>query len=326
MTARPRRVALGLLLGLLASAARAEAPESPADGVRPPSARPAAPAPEPAADPPIIQRLRERGVTAESVGSIGRDDLRIWRLVAADGQPTMVLTTKEGFLLQGQVFAPNDGSLLVATQGNPPLLRDKKDRLKHGFPLLRDPSSARSEGAPPAATPPLAAVRAATPAPSAAAGPSAPPPASVTPAAGPSAATLWAQLGQATVIEEGAVGAPLVYIFIDPFCRYCHQQWTMLRAKVRQGQLRVRWAPVAVLEVSLRQRSVVMGLLDPPSAATLAGWMEYRRASPQQSEAAQRALARNLALFVALGVRSVPALVYKDQAGELVVKAGVTPL
>ena len=310
MTARPRRVALGLLLGLLSSAARAEAPESPADGVRAPSA----PAPDSAADPPIIQRLRERGVTAEFVGSIGRDDLRIWRLLAADGQPTMVLTTKEGFLLQGQVFAPNDGSLLVATQGNPPLLRDKKDRLKHGFPLLRDTPPAPADAAPSAATPPAAA------------GPSAPRPASVTPAAGPSAATLWAQLGQATVIEEGAVGAPLVYIFIDPFCRYCHQQWAMLRDRVRRGQLRVRWAPVAVLDVSLRQVGVVMGLLDRPSAAALADWMQHRRASQQQSEAAQLALARNLALFVALGVRSVPALVYKDQAGELVLKAGVTPL
>lgn len=63
-----------------------------------------------------------------------------------------------------------------------------------------------------------------------------------------------------------------------------------------------------------------------PSAAALADWMQHRRASQQQSEAAKLALARNLVLFDALRVRSVPALVYKDQAGELVVKAGVTPL
>ncbi|NJN46587.1 MAG: hypothetical protein HC808_09020 [Candidatus Competibacteraceae bacterium] len=117
-----------------------------------------------------------------------------------------------------------------------------------------------------------------------------------------------------------------MYIFIDPYCRFCHQQWAMLRAKINTGQLRVRWVPVAVLSVSQRRLSTVMGLLNDPSPENLNSWIRKQQVQPDDSEAAKLALARNTVLFQALRVRSVPALIYKNQAGELVKKAGVTAL
>ena len=87
-------------------------------------------------------------------------------------------------------------------------------------------------------------------------------------AIGPEA--VWADLGQATAIEEGARDAPLVYVFIDPYCPYCHQQWRLLRQAITDGKLRVRWVPVVVLEASKRQLPRVLGLLPPNAAEGLA--------------------------------------------------------
>ena len=117
-----------------------------------------------------------------------------------------------------------------------------------------------------------------------------------------------------------------MYIFIDPYCPYCYQQWQALRAKVRQGKLRVRWVPVAVLSGSQSNLGVVGGLLRDPSAETLAGWMRDRRVRPDDSEAAKKALGLNMALFQALKAPSVPALIYKDKTGTLITKVGLTDL
>jgi hypothetical protein len=54
--------------------------------------------------------------------------------------------------------------------------------------------------------------------------------------------------------------------------------------------------------------------------------MRDRRVRPDESEAAQRALGLNRALFQALNVPSVPALIYKDRTGQPVTRVGVTDL
>lgn len=277
------------------------------DAVPNPAARPSTPdAPRekrtPPPEPPVIERLRARGVEVKSAGLIGRE-LRFWLVRSADGRDAFVATTAEGYLLRGKIYHP-DGALALDTEGDPPLYLDEEGRRAHGLPLLT--------GAPPTAKTDLW-----WRIPHRQGGPK--------PPAG-SSGTVWDQLGQATAIEEGKAGAPLVYIFIDPYCPYCHHQWSALREKVRQGKLRVRWVPVAVLSDSQSHLDVVQGLLRDPSAETLAGWMRERRVAPDDSEATQVALGRNLALFQALKASSVPALIYKDQTGQLITRVGLTDL
>ena len=71
---------------------------------------------------------------------------------------------------------------------------------------------------------------------------------------------------------------------------------------------------------------VVGGLLDNADAETLAGWMRQRQVQPNESEATNKALGLNMALFQSLKAPSVPALIYKDKNGKLIMKVGVTDL
>lgn len=249
-------------------------------------------------EPEVIQRLRTHGFAVKPVGVIGRE-LPFWLLRAPDGEESLVITTPEGFLIRGQIYAP-DGSLNLDTEGHPPVHRSAERRHALGF-------------APVTGLPPATEAHSGSPV--------KPAPSRPTPAG-----TVWDQLGQATIIEEGVVGAPLVYIFIDPYCPYCHQQWSALRPSVRQGKLRIRWVPVAVLRASQQQLGIAQGLLRDPSAETLADWMRNQRVRTDDSEATQVALARNMALFLALKVPSVPAIIYKDSTGQLVKKVGLTEL
>jgi len=255
------------------------------------------PSQDPPADPPVIQRLRARGIAARPGGIVGRH-LKLWLLDLPDQRPTLVMTSAEGHLIRGRIYDAEGLLLIDMDAARQPVVRDPARRRQEGFPFLTDPPAAEA-----------AAISTR--------------PAQVS--AGASRA-VWDQLDQATTIEEGRAGAPLVYIFFDPYCAYCHQQWTLLRRQVAGGHLRVRWVAVAVLSGSQAHLGSVLGLLRDPSAATLAGWMQNRQVAPDDSATAKTALGRNLALFQALAVPSVPALLYKDPTGRLVTKVGVTPL
>lgn len=248
-------------------------------------------------DPQVIQRLRARGVQAEPGGTVGRF-LQLWRLEIPHQRPTLVMTTVEGHLIRGQVYDAQ-GQQVINTDAALPIVMDPVRRRAEGFaPLTEALSTASTAGAVPASkSPGISTGR-----------------------------SVWDQLSQATVIEEGTVGAPLVYIFFDPYCAYCRQQWLTLRAKVAGGHLRVRWAPVAVLSQSQTDPGVVQGLLRDPKAEILADWMKNRRSPSDDSEITRAALARNRALFETLRIPSVPVLLYKDASGELVTRVGVTPL
>lgn len=252
-------------------------------------------------DPPVVERLRASGLDVQPGGIIGRD-LRFWLIAAKEGRRAFAATTAEGYLVLGKIYAP-DGSLNLDTEGQTPLFLDAEDRRAHGL--------ARLTGAPPT---PATDFAWRTPGRRAAA------------EVGPPPGSVWDLLGHATAIEEGRVGAPLVYIFVDPYCSYCHRQWEVLRNKVQAGALRVRWVPVAALDHSQADLGVAGGLLADPRPATLAVWMREHRVQRAESEAAKTALGANMALFQALKVPSVPVILYKDQAGKLVTRVGVTDL
>lgn len=295
-------VAIGLVTNPLQADDRNEPTRPLAPVVSPAIAPPATP------DPAVIEQLRATGLAVQLGGVLGHD-LRFWLVTDAEGRQAFIATTQEGFLIRGRVYAP-EGALYLDTEGPTPLYGSERERRAQGLarltgvPRRADTDLTWRVPNTPGATPSGATVLGA-----------------MTPGA-----TVWDQLGHATVIEEGRAGAPLVYIFFDPDCPYCHQQWDALRKKVTAGALRVRWVPVAVLTTSQANLGVVGGLLADPRAETLTGWMRTRRVRLDASEAAKRALGLNMALFQALKVPSVPAAIYKDQTGRLVRKVGVADL
>lgn len=264
-------------------------PELAPDPPRPAPDPPVGPA-SPRPDPPVIQRLRERGLKVTDGGTLG-NELRFWLIhpKPPSTKPTLLLTTPQGLLIQGKAYSP-DGSILIDTEATKLFLNEPAQQRDGYRPLVGPPLPKREE--PPA-----------------------------TPAAG---ASLWDQLGHATTLDEGAPGAPLLYVFFDPFCAHCHQQWELLRAPVSRGQFQVRWVPVAVLGASQGNLRVVQGLLRQPQPGALETWMRHRRVEPDDAEATKVALGRNMALFMAFQQSVVPVLVYKDRTGRLVTKSGVT--
>ncbi len=225
-------------------------------------------------------------------GTVG--DLAFF-LVHAGEQRRTFLTSPDGFLITGKVYRPN-GSLLFDTEARPPIKAA----------TLTDTD-----------TPPDAAVnddRALIQQ-------------ALSDARGGHGATaVWPDLGVATVIEEGAADAPLIYAFFDLYCPYCHQQWQQLRTAVQEGRYRVRWVPVAVLESSKQDIGAVLGLLSQPTASALADWMAQRKVSRQDSRAAKIALIRNNTLFKRLQANRVPTLLYQQAGGEITMHAGLFPL
>lgn len=300
---RRNPVLAALLAVVWAATAAAPARSADGDAASAPSAPSAAPAPKP--DPPVIERLRASGLDVRPGGIIGRD-IRFWLVATEDGRQAFAATTADGSLMLGKIYAP-DGALTLDTEGRTPMFLDPAERRAHGLARLtgatptpatdfawrsRDRRAGGGDG-------------------------------------GAAPGSVWDLLGHATAIEEGRAGAALVYVFVDPHCHYCHRQWDVLRKKVSAGELRVRWVPVAVLERSRADPGVAGGLLADPRPETLAAWMReqrVRRVQPSESEPAKKALAANMALFEALKVPSVPAILYKDKAGALVKRVGVTDL
>lgn len=283
---------------------------SPRPGVHVPAGAGEAPA---EAYPAAIQVLLDRGGRLAGRGMVG--DLPFWILETPTGKQTYV-TSPRGLVIRGQVYE-SGGLLKLDTTAAVPVILDPARQRREGLqPLLggtdaapTPPSAALTEDSPvaPILDDSVAAVE------TLARGPT-----------GPEA--VWADLGQASVIEEGARDAPLVYAFIDPYCPYCHQQWRLLRQPVADGALRVRWVPVAVLEASKRQLPQVLGLLPPTDAEGLARWMTRYAGESRTDARAKLALVRNQALFGRLQANQVPALLYRAADGRVILRAGLSPL
>ena len=276
-----------------------------------PVAPPVAPAPA-EAYPAAIQTLLDRGGRLAGRGVVG--DLPFWTIETPAGQQTYV-TSPRGLMIRGQVY-DSGGLLKLDTTAAVPVILDPARQRREGLePLLGGmdpvppPSAGLTDGSPPAPAldDSLATVETL-----------------VRGAIGPEA--VWADLGQATAIEEGARDAPLVYVFIDPHCPYCHQQWRLLRQAVVDGKLRVRWVSVVVLEASKRQLPRVLGLLPPTDAEGLARWMTHHVGEFRADAQAKLALARNQALFGRLQANKVPALLYRAADGQVILRAGLSPL
>lgn len=80
-----------------------------------------------------------------------------------------------------------------------------------------------------------------------------------------SGAGLLKAVTQSPGFIEGS-GGPLWTVYIDGNCVYCTQLWRNLRNPIAAGQLRVRWAPVAVIAPSSAGQAAALLQSDQPLA------------------------------------------------------------
>lgn len=165
-------------------------------------------------------------------------------------------------------------------------------------------------------------------------------------AAPATAAQVLTLLQNSSWIADGSIGAHrVVYVFTDPNCPYCNKFWAEARPWVQAGKVQLRHVIVGILTPESPGKAAAL-LSAPNPAVALAAY------EGGQVEATAQALASghphplsnqglqplsvipaaltarlqaNAALMQALGLQATPAVVWRDESGELQARTGVTP-
>lgn len=148
----------------------------------------------------------------------------------------------------------------------------------------------------------------------------------------------WADLERTHWIGDGKPDAPLIaYVFTDPNCPYCNQLWREARPMVQSGQLQLRHILVAVLRPSSEGKAAAILQSASPEQALASHAQAYASAHgknpdtlgiaalPRIPLSARDALANNVSLMTAMGLRATPATVWKNAQGAVQIRTGMPP-
>ena len=137
--------------------------------------------------------------------------------------------------------------------------------------------------------------------------------------------SFWQALDHAHYIEEGQKG-PVVYVFFDPNCPYCHVLYGDLQKPITTGRLRVRFIPVAILFASSAGKAAAILQAAHPLQALNDNEIHFSRSGGEPSGGiaaitpdaqTQRELRYNENLLEMAGSNGVPFLIYRDRNGQL---------
>ena len=146
---------------------------------------------------------------------------------------------------------------------------------------------------------------------------------------------LWSALESTWFVQSPAAKeansddalAKTVYVLADMQCIYCHLLWQMSHNVMQEG-FDMRWIPVAVLSPASWQQATALMQHDKPYTL-LDQLMRSKVAKVQidQDKAQQtdQALHANNALMQQYGLMGTPALVWKDDQGQVQVAQGIPP-
>ena len=148
----------------------------------------------------------------------------------------------------------------------------------------------------------------------------------------------WSDLERTHWIGDGKPDAPLIaYVFTDPNCPYCNQLWREARPLVQSGQLQLRHIMVAVLRPSSEGKAAAILKAPSPEKALASHAQAYANAHGKDPDSlgiaaltriplsARDALANNLSLMTAMGIRATPATIWKNAQGLVQTRTGMLP-
>lgn len=159
----------------------------------------------------------------------------------------------------------------------------------------------------------------------------------------PMADVVWGQLEKIHWIADGRVNAlTTVYVFTDPNCPYCNKLWADTRPWVDAGKLQLRHVMVGILTpTSAGKAAALLGARDPAVALDVherghvvsnAKTLATGRPKPLGDEgvkplaviptAIAPQLDANARLMDSYGLRSTPALAWKDARGAIQMRQG----
>lgn len=139
---------------------------------------------------------------------------------------------------------------------------------------------------------------------------------------------LFSDVENAQWVPIGSDTAPIIYVFVDTECNYCHEYWfDLANPYVEEGQLQVRLIPVAIInDKSKSEASQLIAATDPANA-----WKRHVKGDPSALAAretnaiAADAVDQNTALFKRWNMKSTPYSVYRDPNGVVRVVRGMQP-
>lgn len=127
-----------------------------------------------------------------------------------------------------------------------------------------------------------------------------------------------------TLLVEGGKNAPVMYVFADPNCIYCHKFWQLTRNWVEQGKVQIHWVMVGFLKPSSPGRAAAMMAAKDGAKAIADDQVGFDAAHEEGSIAELKPIPHNLqvalqqhsALMESLQFQGTPALLFKNKAGH----------
>lgn len=126
-------------------------------------------------------------------------------------------------------------------------------------------------------------------------------------------ASNWVALGSAT--------APVVYMFLDPQCPYCHDFMKTLQKDIEGGRVQVRMIPVGFRDETRAQAALLLAV---PNAQER--WFRHldgdKEALPPTPGINEQGVERNMAVMQSWKLNVTPLSVYRAQDGKVKIVQG----
>lgn len=158
----------------------------------------------------------------------------------------------------------------------------------------------------------------------------------------PMADAVWGQVEKSHWIADGSSKAPrIVYVLTDPNCPYCNKLWSDARPWINAGKVQLRHIMVGILTPTSAGKAAALLTNKNPAAAlaaheqanTTANAKVMTAGQPKPLDngikplgkipaAAQAQLDANEQLMESLQLRATPALIWRDDKGEVQTRTG----
>ncbi len=132
---------------------------------------------------------------------------------------------------------------------------------------------------------------------------------------------MFADIEQANWVALGNTAAPVVYMFIDPQCPYCHDFMKTLRKDIEGGRVQVRLIPVGFRDDTRAQAALLLAV---PNAQER--WFKHlegdKEALPVTPGVNEQGVERNMAVMQSWKLNVTPLSVYRAQDGKVKIVQG----
>ncbi len=130
----------------------------------------------------------------------------------------------------------------------------------------------------------------------------------------------WQSLADAHWVAEGDPDAPrIVYEFSDPNCPYCHKFWQVSQPWIDADKVQVRHILVGIIRADSPAKAAAIFTADNPTAAFNKNEKRFNQGGIKPADSIsddiKQKLMENYKLFVKLGFRGTPGIVYLDEDG-----------